>query len=274
MAGFRLTDPLFSIWSALIEEHTGIHYGPSDREVLESKLEARASESGFDSLLDYYYFLRYDASSTAELDALVDALVVNETYFFREAEQLRALVSTVLVPLIERGEQPRVWCAACSTGEEPLTLAMLLAEAGLLSKVSILASDIGPRVLARAKEGNYGQRSLRALPPGVAGKWIQITEGRARVARELLAPITWQRLNLTDPQAVAAEGMFDAIICRNVLIYFSDETVRRVANSLSAALRGAAPLLVGASESLLRFGTLLRCEERGGCFFYVKANDD
>jgi chemotaxis protein methyltransferase CheR len=273
MPGFVLTDPLFSIWSALIEERAGLHYGPNDRELLESKLAGRASESGFDSLLDYYYFLRYDAASSTELDALIDALVVNETYFFREADQLRALCDTVLAPFVAAGGRPRVWCAACATGEEPLTLAMMLDERGLLLKVTLVASDIGLRALTRVKEGVYGQRSLRALPPGVLGRWIHTVEGRARVAPEIFEAVEWRRVNLTDDKAIAELGTFDAILCRNVLIYFSDETVLRVVNSLSDALRPRAPLLVGASESLLRFGTLLRCEERAGAFFYVKAVD-
>ncbi len=272
MSGYTLTDPLLSIWSSLIEEYTGIHYGPSDRALLEAKLEVRASESGFESLLDYYYFVRYDPAANAALDALIDALVVNETYFFREADQLRALCDTVLVPMAARGESPRVWCAACSTGEEPLTLAMMLADRGVGSMVEIVASDIGARVLERARAATYGPRSLRALPEGVAGRWLDVVDRRATASRVLVDRIDWRRVNLTDTAAIAPLGKFDAIVCRNVLIYFSDDPVRRVVGSLSNALRGPAPLLVGASESLLRFGTLLRCEERAGAFFYVRAD--
>jgi chemotaxis protein methyltransferase CheR len=273
MAGLVLTDPLFSIWSSLIEDRAGLHYGPNDRDLLESKLAGRAAERGFDSLLDYYYFLRYDPTSSTELDTLVDALVVNETYFFREADQLRALCDTLVAPMALAGGHPRIWCAACSTGEEPLSLAMMLADRGLLSKVTLLASDISLRVMARIKEGAYGQRAMRALPPGVLGKWIETVEGYAKVAREIFHAVEWHRVNLTDEKEVAALGKFDAILCRNVLIYFSDETVLRVVRSLSNALHPGAPLLVGASESLLRFGTLLKCEERGGSFFYVKGSD-
>jgi len=273
MAGLVLTDPLLSIWSALIEERTGIHYGPNDRALLESKLQARASESGFESLLDYYYFLRYDPAASTALDELIDALVVNETYFFREADQLRALCDCFLAPMIARGEEPRVWCAACSTGEEPLTLAMLLEERRVASKVKLVASDIGNRVLERAKGGTFGQRSLRALPAGVAGKWLDVVDNRATASRKLVDRIDWRRVNLTDGAAVAALGTFDAIVCRNVLIYFSDDTVRRVVGSLGSSLRGRGPLLVGASESLLRFGTLLECVERAGAFFYVRATN-
>jgi hypothetical protein len=126
--GFRLTPEVFAILSAFVEERAGLHYGLRDFDLFADKVESRATEAGFDAALDYYYFLRYDAGGEAELEALVDALAVNETYFYREAAGLRAILGAVLRPLIAKGVRPRVWCAACSTGEEPLTLAMMLAE--------------------------------------------------------------------------------------------------------------------------------------------------
>ncbi|MEO6572240.1 MAG: protein-glutamate O-methyltransferase CheR [Polyangiaceae bacterium] len=271
MSPFTLSEPLFTIWKRLIEERTGICYDPGDRSLLASKLETRVTDAGFESALDYYYFLRYDPGSAAEFDALVDALVVNETYFFREAEPLRALCETVLLPLCKRGERPRVWCAACASGEEVFTLAMMLDGLGILSKVELVASDIGLKVLARAKEGTYGPRSLRALPPGVMGDSLEMKDGRACVRPRLRETISWRRVNLLDDEAVRALGTFDAILCRNVFIYFSSDTVRRVVATLSSALKETAPLLLGASESILQLGTALRFEERGGSFFYVRS---
>ena len=263
--------PLFGIVSALVEERTGIHYDDADRELLLAKLTTRTLEAGFESPLDYYYYLRYDDPTRREFDALVESLVVNETYFFREAPQLRALCDTVLLPLHARGVRPRIWCAAAATGEEPLTLAMLLAERGMLDRVDIVASDISARALSRAKEGAYGARSFRGHEGSLRERWFQPSGERSLVRPDLPAAIDWRRVNLVDEGAVAALGKFDAIVCRNVLIYFSDDTVRRVASLLASALRDDGHLLVGASESLLRFGTLLTCEERNGSFFYRKA---
>ncbi|HEX6273834.1 MAG TPA: protein-glutamate O-methyltransferase CheR [Polyangiaceae bacterium] len=263
--------PLFGIVSALVEERTGIHYDDADRELLLSKLTARTLEAGFESPLDYYYYLRYDDPTRREFDALVESLVVNETYFFREAPQLRALCETVILPLDARGVRPRIWCAAAATGEEPLTLAMLLAERGMLDRVDIVASDISARALSRAKEGTYGPRSFRGHEASLRERWFQPNGEQSLVRPDLPAAIDWRRVNLVDEGAVAALGKFDVIVCRNVLIYFSDDTVRRVASSLASALRDDGHLLVGASESLLRFGTLLTCEERNGSFFYRKA---
>jgi chemotaxis protein methyltransferase CheR len=104
----------------------------------------------------------------------------------------------------------------------------------------------------------------------VIGRWLQGDAPQVRVRSALSESIQWQRVNLVDAAAVAALGAFDVILCRNVLIYFTDETARRVVDSLHRALRPGGQLLVGVSESLLRFGTSLRCEERGGSFFYQK----
>ena len=264
-----LSPPVFAILSAFIEDLTGIHYEAADRDILADKVATRALQAGFDSLLDYYYFLRYDPKAATEIDALIDALVVNETYFFREADQLRVLLDQLLPPLIATGARPRIWCAAASTGEEPLTLAMMLDDRRLLHRVEVVASDISPRALVRCQEGDYGPRSVRALPPGVLGRHLHQGEpGRVTVRDDLRRAISWRRINLIEPKQVEALGEFDAILCRNVLIYFSESTVSAVASRLGDALRPGGYLLVGASESLLRFGTQLECEEHGGAFFY------
>lgn len=271
MAALPLRPQVFAILSALIEERSGLHYELADADIIADKISTRALEAGFDSLLDYYYYLRYDDASQAELDALLDALVVNETYLFRELDTLKRMVSDFVEPLVHSGARPRIWCAACSTGEEPLTIAMLLADRGLLNRVELIASDISTRALARAQTGELGPRSLRQLPPdGLDTRWIERTPTGCRVKSELRDAILWRRLNLMDESAISAMGLVDVIVCRNVLIYFSDETAKRVLQSLTKALRPGGALFVGVSESLLRFGTSLECEERGGVFLYRK----
>jgi chemotaxis protein methyltransferase CheR len=264
----QLSPQVFAIVSALIEDRSGIHHAPRDLEMLAEKISPRAAERGFDSLLDYYYYLRYDPGGPEELAALIEVLVVHETYFFREPDALEGLVRSVLREPLAQGNRMRVWSAACATGEEPLTLAMLLEREGLLDRVDIVASDISRRAIDRARAGIYGGRSLRALP--AAMRAVYTTEepgGRLRVRADLRERIMWRQANLIDPAAVSKLGSFDAIVCRNVLIYFSDESVRRVVSLLREALRPGGVVLVGASESLLRLG-IFECEERGGTFFY------
>jgi chemotaxis protein methyltransferase CheR len=267
-----LSAPVFAITSQLIEEATGLHYDVKDADLLAERLSRRTGELGFDSLLDYYYFLRYDAGGARELDVLVDLLVVNETYFFREAEQLRALVDGLLPKLLAEQPRARVWCAATSTGEEPFTLAMLLDESSLLDRVDIHGSDISSRALKVAENAVYAGRSLRALLPAERQRHFQeMGDGAVKVREHLRRHIRWSRANLMKLPPGADRARFDVILCRNVLIYFRDETVVSVVGSLVERLARGGYLLVGASESLLRYGTALGCEEHGGSFFYRMA---
>lgn len=271
MNSIDLTPPLFAILSSLIEERVGLCYGPQDRDLLASKLSGRAQERGFESLLDYYYFLRYDPESGQELEALTENLVVNETFFFREFAPLQVVASQLLEPLVRDAQRPRVWCAACSTGEEPLTLAMLLEERGILSRVNMLATDISTNALQRARQGRFGRRSLRHIPsPDLASRWLEHDEHGVNVAPELQNSIVWQRMNLLDDAGISSLGTFDVILCRNVLIYFRDQVVTQVVRRLQERLRPGGALVVGVSESLMRFSTDLICEERAGVFIYRK----
>lgn len=268
-ATLPLSAPVFSILSSLIEEQLGLHFGPDHLELLADKLSPRVQELGFASMLDYYYFIRYDPASAAELASLADVLTVNETFFFREVAQLRALLDEFFPPWLASGRRPRVWCAACSTGEEPISLAALLDERGWLQRVDIVASDLSPRVLAQARSGSYTGRALRAFetPP----PWL-LPEGERFVpAPRLRASIDWRRVNLLDAAALERLGRFDVIICRNVLIYFRDDVTKQVAARLFDGLAADGVLLVGASESLMRLGTAFVCEERRGAFVYRKA---
>jgi chemotaxis protein methyltransferase CheR len=268
-----LSPQVFAILRALIEERTGIHYPDAERALLGERVSTRAEEAGFESLLDYYYFLRYDALGATELEALVEHLVVQETYLFRELEQLRALCAHFIAPRVQIGERVRIWSAGCATGEEPVSLASLLAEAGCLDGVELVATDISRRALERARAGRFSRRSLRAVAsaPGAAA-WFEPCAGGALAVRPaLLERVRWRHLNLLDGDAVRTLGSFDVILCRNVLIYFADATTVTVVDRLGEALRPGGVLAVSVTESLLRFGTSLGCEERDGVFFYRKA---
>jgi chemotaxis protein methyltransferase CheR len=149
---------------------------------------------------------------------------------------------------------------------------MLLSERGLLEQVDIVASDISKKAIARAQAGVFRGRSLRATTDAARSRWFEAKGDGFRVSPDLANAITWCRVNLLEAGAIAALGSFDAIVCRNVLIYFSDATIALVTSRMAGALQPEGVLLVGASESLMRFGTLFRCEERGGAFFYVRAS--
>jgi chemotaxis protein methyltransferase CheR len=273
MSDLQMTPQMFAILSGLIEERLGLCYATADKPLLESKVSGRALELGFDSMLDYYYLLRYDDANGRELDQLADALVVSETFFFREYDQLTAVLSTFVAPRVARGERPRIWCAACATGEEPATIAMWLAERGMLDAVDLIASDVSTNALAVARLGRYRPRSLRQVPEGVEpARWLENEFGTLVLRPRIRDSIQFRKLNLMDEAAVRSMGVMDVIICRNVLIYFREEVVRRVVGQLTDRLTPDGVLLVGVSESLMRFGTQLECQEHDGAFVYRRAS--
>lgn len=268
-----MTPQVFAILSGLVAERFGLHFEATHTAVFEEKIGSRALEAGFSSLLDYYYFLRYDSEGEEEFHKLIDVLVVGETYLFRELEPLRCAIGDFIAPLVKTGKRPRVWSAACSTGEEPHTVAMMLAEREMLENVDLVASDISQAALARAQKGEFSRRSVRDELPPFASKWLSVDERRVKVAPALTAAIDWRRVNLMSDSTIAGLGTFDVILCRNVLIYFNDDVVKKVVKRLAAQLRPGGALFVGISESLLRFGTSLKCEERNGVFMYRKSNE-
>jgi chemotaxis protein methyltransferase CheR len=267
-----LSPQVFTILSGLVADRAGLHFDSAHLSMFGDKVGARATELGFESLLDYYYFLRYDPGGAQEMDALVETLVVHETYLFRELPPLDLMVTKLVLPVLSRGRRPRIWCAASSTGEEPHTVATLLAARGILDEVELVASDISQPALDRARSGRFKGRALRQTLPPFAEPWLEVEEhGGVRALPRLTQAIDWRRINLIDSGAIAELGIFDVVLCRNVLIYFDDQTARRVVDSLAASLRPGGALFVGISESLLRFGTALICEEHQGVFLYKKA---
>ncbi len=273
MMGHDLSLPVFTILSSYIEEKVGITYSARDRELLRDKAFTRTQELGFESFLDYYYFLKYDAAGEKELVELTEALVVNETYFFREWTSIETLVHSYIVPWCAEGRRPRIWSAACATGEEPLSLAMLLDDLNLLDKVEITASDISTRVLTKAQTGLFGRRSVRNVPnQKLCDRYLTNLDGQYQIRPSLVTSINWERKNLMEVDQIMKLGKFDAILCRNVLIYFSDQIVSSVLNTLSKSLNENGVLIIGVSESLLRYGGHFTGEERAGTFVYNKVN--
>ncbi len=267
-----MSPQLYVLFSTLVEEASGIHYGPQDQELFGSKVADHALDQGFESMLDYYYRLRYDDREGLETRRLIESLLVHESYFFRELPPLVELVDGHLAPAVARRGRARVWSAACAGGEEPFTLAMLLDDRGLLDRVDIIGTDLSAAVLARAAGGRYSRRALRdGHPPALAARYLEVSPQGVSVAPRIRNTVRFERLNLIDAGAIAKLGLFDAVLCRNALIYFREQRVVQIVEQLGSALRPDGLLTVGVSESLLRFGTSLVCEERNGSFFYRRA---
>ncbi|HTD36939.1 MAG TPA: CheR family methyltransferase [Candidatus Limnocylindrales bacterium] len=253
-----IADHEFVTLRDLIRDRFGIWYDDQKRFLLLSRLSTRLAKRGIETYGAYVNFLRYDPRREDEWTDLASVLSNNETYFFRERAQLKALASKILDEFLQRSPRVRLWSAACSSGEEPYSLAMTLLETAKISEamLSIRATDISPRVLQLAGEGFYRALSFRATEPAMIQKWFRPQGDGFVVDERVKRLVSFARLNLLDGAAVAGEGPFDAIFCRNVLIYFDKPTQKRVVESFAKALRPGGYLFLGHAESLFHLTDL------------------
>ena len=271
--GIELPIGVFVILRDLIRDRIGVSFDDHNRDLLASKLIDLVRARGMRSYLDYFYLLKYGPAADEEWDRLTNALSVQETYFWREMPQIQALVRTFVPRHVAEDRGPlRIWSAACATGEEPLTLAISLAEAGWFERteIEIWASDTSPAALEKATRGVYRERSFRALPPELREKYFTPVEGGWQVHESLRSRVQYFRANLLEPSDTRFLGKVPFIFCRNVFIYFSPETVNRVAAHLADRMPPTGHLFVGVSESLVRARTAFVLEEVGDAFVYVK----
>lgn len=277
LAALRVPERTLELLRELIESRTGIHYDDGRLDVLCDRLSPLAIERGFDSLLDYYYLLKYDSDDVLEWPRVMDALSVQESYFWREADQLRALTDAIVPALAERGRAPiRIWSVPCAGGEEPLSIAMALDRAGWFDKLSIdiLASDASTSALTRAQNRRYGGRAFRQLPvewrniyftpAGNSSQWVVDDRLFSRIR-------SWTRVNIVDADASSPYEGCDVIFCRNLFIYFSQQTIRSIVERFARAMPSPAYLCVGTSESLLRLTSAFQLQDVGGAYVYVKS---
>jgi chemotaxis protein methyltransferase CheR len=257
----------------LIHEQLGLHYKPSDASTLGDRLAPLVVGRGLASFMDYYYVLKYSPEPD-DWPRVMDALAVQETYLWREIDQLRAVVDHIVPELVEtnRGRPVRIWSSACASGEEPLTMAMLLEEAGWFERapIDVMASDASPAAIARARKGEYTQRSFRNLPPHLRDKYFVAKGNQWQVVPELHRRVSYDVVNLVDQDQVGRYAQAPVILCRNVFIYFSDRSIARTVALFDQAMPSPAYLCVGVSESLLRRTSAFDLQEIGGAFVYVK----
>jgi chemotaxis protein methyltransferase CheR len=238
----------------IIRERFGIYYDDTKQFLLQSRLQTRLLKCRVADFNGYYRVLVSSPDRETEWGELASVLSNNETYFFREKAQLEVLTSDVLDESLKAGAPLRIWSSACSTGEEPYTIAMMLAETRRVvpAGVQMRASDLSPRALERALTGFYRELSFRATPPEMVQKYFRPFEGGFFINDEIKRMVEFSRLNLLDERSVAGMGTFDAIFCRNVLIYFDKPTQKRVVEAFAHALRPGGYLFLGHAESIMR----------------------
>ncbi len=267
-------DPSISMLASLIHERTGLFYAENRYDLLAEKIRPLLSSS-FGNFMDYYYYLKYDPGGEREWQRLQTALAVNESYFWREFDQIQSAVDEI-VPQLHRnrpGQAVRIWHAACATGEEPYSMAIALTEAGrfLQGPIEIIATDFNTNALTAARTGIYRQRSFRTLPQEIVDRYFSPAQnGQLQLDAGIRARVDFRYANLLDPASMPAPGLFDMIFCRNAFIYFSDNAIRQVIGQFHKALTPSGYLFVAAAESLLRISTAFHLVEVGKAFAYRK----
>ncbi|MET0398553.1 MAG: protein-glutamate O-methyltransferase CheR, partial [Longimicrobiaceae bacterium] len=243
----------------LAGERAGLVFSAGQAELAAAGVRRAMQRAG---VHDAAAFLGLAAAGTGAWEVLLEELSVGETYFFREPDQLAFIRDTVLPELAARAGPAgvRAWSAACATGEEAYTLAMLLGDAGCPA-FRVLGTDVVRSRLDAAGRGSYRRWSLRGVPDDAAARWFGREGDRFRVRDEVRAAVGFAPLNLAAPRrayvAAGAWGM-DLVLCRNVLIYLDDATTRHVAARLMDALAPGGWLFLGASDPPL--AGLVPCE--------------
>lgn len=289
----ELTVETFTRFRDLIYEKTGIYYPENKKYVLDSRLLSRLAERNCSTYEEYLSLLKTDAWRDRELPALFNVVTTNETYFFRDQPQLQAFSDLILPAVLKENRETkrvRVWSAACSTGDEPYTLAIMLLEKGLREgarpgapgaggcepewagwSAEIAASDISEAALASARRGAYGAYAMRQVPPSLAGRYFTPEDGQQVVKPDVKRLVRFANVNLFDAARVKLMKGMDVIFCRNCLIYFDEKAKKRVVDVFYDCLNPRGFLVIGFSESLHNLTRAFRPVPANKTVIYQKA---
>ena len=260
-----MSDKQFAELRKIIYNRAGIHFPDNKKYVLESRLGTRLQELEIEDYDQYVGFLTMGPYQQDEFQEMFNRITINETSFFRNEPQLDIFEKQVLPELLEARKgvkRLRLWSAACSSGEEPYTLAMMMHRSlGMrLSdwKVEILGTDISEKVVEFAQEGVYTDYALRTTSPLVKQKYFTGKDGQWHLSDAIKGMVNFQIHNLKERLAAKRFGAFDVIFCRNVMIYFDAPSREQLVNRLTEQLAPGGYLFVGHSESLIGIRHSLR----------------
>ncbi len=242
-----------------IYEKSGMYFSDAKKYLVEDRISRRMNQLKIDKVENYLYYLKYDIARDEEIKKLFDEVTTNETYFYRNIPQITAFEDQILSDVIKEKSAKndftlRVWSAACSSGEEPYTLAMVIKEKlGISSrkwKIVIIATDISNAILDKAKAAVYNKNSLRNVPPKLIDRHFSEKDGMYYLNPDIKKMVAFQNMNLVDRMKMRMIRSVDVIFCRNVLIYFDVNSKKQVISSLYNSLVNNGHLFIGHSESL------------------------
>jgi len=268
----------FQTLSQVIYQKLGLHFDEKKIYFLKTRVAKRMAALRMDDPREYLFMLTYADPQGREMQALANLVTTNETYMFREYDQLQAFANHCLPEVLSakqaRGERTlRIWSAGCSSGEEAYTLAMILQEVFPQAQnwdCEIAATDIDQNMLRKVAAARYGQRSVNEVPDEYREKYL-VEEGEEYVVRRRTAALVQPRhLNLHDRMAMRAMRGFDFIFCRNVLIYFDDLSRKAVVDHFYNALNRGGYVFLGHSESIGRVTTAFKLKRFETHLVYVK----
>ena len=273
-----LTVEQFQSLSQQIYQKLGLHFDEKKIYFLKTRVAKRMAALGMDDARDYVFLVSYADPKGVEMQALANLVTTNETYMFREYDQLQAFANHCLPEVLSakqaRGERTlRIWCAGCSSGEEAYTLAMILQDVFPQAQTwdcTIVATDIDENMLRKVVAARYGFRSVNEVPDEYREKYL-IEDGDEWVVRRRTASLVQVRhLNLQDRMAMRAMRGIDFIFCRNVLIYFDDLSRKSVIDHFYNALNPGGYIFLGHSESVGRVTTAFKLKRFETHLVYVK----
>ena len=256
----------------LIHERTGIFFENARLDVLFEKIEPLALARDCYSLLDYYYLLKYEENGVEDWANVMDALSVQETYFWREMSQVNYLVNSFVPEWFAKSAAPlQIWSAASATGEEAYSILISLIEAGWGSHpIQIAGSDGSPGAVEKSRAAIYREKSFRCFPPPLKQKYFRQVGNEWKLDPTIARRVTFHRANLLATEEISSLARSPVIFCRNVFIYFSPHAIRQTVATFASRMPAGGHLFVGASESLLKLTADFELREKGDAFVYVR----
>ncbi|WP_297990939.1 protein-glutamate O-methyltransferase CheR [Anoxybacillus sp.] len=229
---------------ANVKRKTGIDLALYKEAQMKRRLTSLYEKKGFNNFDEFFKAMNHDQALFHEF---LDRMTINVSEFFRNVKRWEVLEKKIIPKLLEKNKRLKVWSAACSTGEEPYTLAIILSKFMPLSQVSVLATDIDDNAMARAKLGIYMERSLQEVPEDVKKKFFVKEGSHYKIIDDIKRTVTFKKHNLlADP----FDTNFDLIVCRNVLIYFTEEAKHELYFKFNRALRPGGIFFVGSTEQI------------------------
>ena len=243
---------------------------------LKKYIDKRAAELGIDNFRKYFFKLRFDDKDGEEFQELMNAITVNETYFFREKDQFEVLVNRILPELHETlpASRPlRILSSPCSTGEEPYSMILHIVEEGKVVEerdIEVVGIDIDSTVIKKAQAGKYTERSVHAIPKKILSKWFDKKPLGYELSEELQGTVDFQVVNVFDKSQMRKLGKFDVIFSRNMLIYFDDASRKEVAMTFYDMLNPGGYVLLGHAEYMSRIVSVFKARKIDNTLIYQK----